>query len=284
MRTLLAAALLALTPAAASAAPAMWEVSDADSKVWLFGSMHALPEGVEWRTPLLDEKLATAELVYFEADIGPLGMVGILLKSLMLGFAGAEKPWTERLTPAENATITRAITPLGLKLSDLGAYPPWVAQTVIDDKVLRETGFDVERGADAVLQGELPKERKAYFESAGEQMDMMSAEGERAQIDRLLRDIANLRQLPSDLRALENAWSSGDVGGLIHEVETDPSIDAAFQQSMLVDRNFSWVSKIKELLAQNQQDLIIVGAAHLAGEQSVTAALEAAGFTVERIQ
>lgn len=283
MRALLAALIVAFAPAA-SAAPAMWEVGDADSKVWLFGSMHALPEGVEWRTQLLNEKVAAADLVYFEADIGPLGMVGIVLKSLMLGFTAAQDPWTQRLTPEETATIAAAIAPLGLTVKDLAAYPPWVAQTVIDDKVLREVGFDVGRGADATLQGELAKEKKAYFESAGEQMDMMGNEPERAQIDRLMRDIANLGKLPDDLRRLEKAWSSGDVGGLIGEIGEDPSIDAAFRQSMITDRNAAWVATIKGLLAQNQEDLIVVGAAHLVGNESVVALLEAAGLTVTRIQ
>ena len=41
---------IAATPTVVSAAPAIWEVSDSDSKVWLFGSVHVLPPAIAWRT------------------------------------------------------------------------------------------------------------------------------------------------------------------------------------------------------------------------------------------
>jgi len=101
LRARLAAAILVLTPTAAGAAPAMWEVSDADSKIVLLGSMHVLPKDLDWRTPLLDETMKSSEQVYFEADIGPLGQVGIILKSLALGFTNAQNPSTQRLSATE---------------------------------------------------------------------------------------------------------------------------------------------------------------------------------------
>jgi uncharacterized protein len=59
-------AVLATTLAAASsatAAPAIWKVSDEDSSVWLFGSIHMLPEGVEWRTEIFDNLLDEADRI-----------------------------------------------------------------------------------------------------------------------------------------------------------------------------------------------------------------------------
>src|SRR3569832_777584 len=93
----LLALLLTAAPVAASAAPAMWEVSDADSKVWLFGSVHVLPSGLAWRTPVLDDAMKQSSLVYFEADIGPLGQLGIVLKAMLQGFI-AKDDWFSALT------------------------------------------------------------------------------------------------------------------------------------------------------------------------------------------
>src|SRR5213595_2989496 len=39
---------------AASAAPALWKVSDADSEIYLFGNLHALNPAAKWRTPAYD--------------------------------------------------------------------------------------------------------------------------------------------------------------------------------------------------------------------------------------
>lgn len=57
-RVLVAASALLATVAPASAAPALWQVSDADSKIWLFGSFHLLPPSTEWRTDILERTMA----------------------------------------------------------------------------------------------------------------------------------------------------------------------------------------------------------------------------------
>src|SRR5689334_11682507 len=54
---------------AADAAPALWVVRDADSEIYLFGTLHALSPDARWRTPLYDRALANADTVWFEADL-----------------------------------------------------------------------------------------------------------------------------------------------------------------------------------------------------------------------
>ncbi|HEY9218651.1 MAG TPA: TraB/GumN family protein, partial [Phenylobacterium sp.] len=56
----------------AAAAPAMWVVRDADSEIFLFGTMHALKPGLDWRTPAYDAAYAKAKAVWFEAEADPI--------------------------------------------------------------------------------------------------------------------------------------------------------------------------------------------------------------------
>ena len=58
-----ATALLAIGSAAEARAPqvarpALWEVSDPDTKVYLFGTIHLLPAAMKWRSAKLDEALS----------------------------------------------------------------------------------------------------------------------------------------------------------------------------------------------------------------------------------
>jgi uncharacterized protein YbaP (TraB family) len=278
---LLVAAVVA--PAGALAAPAMWKVSDSDSSVWLFGSIHVLPPGVDWRTPAFDAVLAKAETVYFEADVGPLGQLGIIIKSLQSGITGSP-PWLEKLTPEQSERLTAAITPLGLTRDQLGAYAPWLAEAEIEDKVLSAEGFSMTLGVDPSLQAEIAKERKAYFETAGEQMDMLAAAPLDAQISRLMAAVDDVANMPRELRDMANSWSAGRIDELAVEMQNDPTMDEGFTKSLVLDRNARWVETVKGLLSGNHEDLIVVGAGHLAGKGSVVDLLANAGFTVKRIQ
>ena len=275
--------VLALT-GTANAAPALWEVSDADSKVWLFGSMHVLPPTITWRTPAIETALTEAEQVYFEADIGPLGQIGIMLKGIGMAFNAPKTPWTDKLTASQTQTLAAAIEPLGLTMPQLAAYAPWLAEGVVEDKVMTGMGFRGNLGVDATLQAELPKEKKAFFESAGQQIDMMGADSEEVQIRRLLAAIAEIDKMPAQLDSLAEAWASGNDAAITAQMADDPGLDQAFEKTMLLDRNQKWTTAISALLAQNHQDLIVVGAAHLVGDGSVTDLLGKAGFTVRRIQ
>jgi len=268
----------------------MWEVSDGDSKVWLFGSMHLVPPGTEWRTALFDETLAKADKVYFEADVGPWGILGATIWMLKSGFNNAQHPWLPTLTADETQKLTDAITPLGMKLDSLGAYEPWLAAMLIEQKALEvptagstTPAAKTVAGPDMVVEGELVPERKAYFETVAQQLNMMSALPRDQQITSLMATLDDLHGSSGQLDAMTSDWSTGNTDALIKLIASDPETSGAMADTMLYGRNRNWIPVIDGMLKQNQQDLIIVGAAHLVGDGSVTDLLSKAGFTVTRI-
>ncbi|MEP6898336.1 MAG: TraB/GumN family protein, partial [Rhodanobacter sp.] len=61
--------------------------------------------------------------------------------------------------------------------------------------------------------------------------------------------------------------------------QTEPKL----YQRLLVQRNQAWAAKIATMLQQPGTIFIAVGAAHLAGPDSVQAQLESHGVTVEQL-
>ena len=53
----------------AAADPAMWVVKDADSTVYLLGTIHVLKPGVQWRSEKLDAALKSSDEFWMEADL-----------------------------------------------------------------------------------------------------------------------------------------------------------------------------------------------------------------------
>ena len=61
-RALIALLLMIGLAAPAAAAPAMWRISDDDSQVWLFGSVHAFNTRVKWRTSAFNKALKDGDV------------------------------------------------------------------------------------------------------------------------------------------------------------------------------------------------------------------------------
>lgn len=288
MRPLLAAAAIALFATAAEAAPAIWEARDADSRVVIFGSVHALPPDLEWRTPLLDEAMADAALVYFETDIGPLGMTALAIKILVQQFRTMREPWLDRLTNEQLDTLIEAIGPLGISLEEVAITPPWVVAMQLTDLAMRmdEMGGTMEMasGVESVLQWELPKERKGYFETPGQQFDMLAGGTIDEQIGQLFMTIeqGGIGGGDEDLGTIVRAWAAGEPDKL--EMVPKSADEAAVLDLLITQRNRNWIPTIETMLRDNQENLIVVGAGHLAGEDSVLDLLGEAGYTVTRIQ
>jgi uncharacterized protein YbaP (TraB family) len=251
--------------------------------VWLFGSIHVLPKDTNWRTPEFDDILARAEQVYFEADIGPLGQITLVINSIRMGFA-AKTEWLATLSTEQQMKLEAAVTPLGLSVEQLAGYQPWLAEAMVEEKLIETLGYSPSLGVDPVLQGELPKEKKAYFETVGEQMALLGAHPLDKQVQRLMVTVDGIADLPKQMADMTAAWVAGDTEALGKQIEDDPTMDESFTQALVLDRNGNWLKSIEGLLADNHQDLIVVGAGHLAGDGSLVDLLGQAGFTVKRIQ
>jgi uncharacterized protein YbaP (TraB family) len=288
MRVLLAVLLLIFCTVAAKADPAMWEARDADSRIVLFGSVHALPESLVWRTPALDAAMEASEHVYFETDIGPRGLLALTVKMTVAMFQTSSTPWLHLLTDEELARLEIAVAPLGLTLEAAGQTPPWLLSMQLAGQQMAETDnaageYTFDAGVEWTLQWELLPDEKAYFETPIEQFDMIAAGTIEEQVEALLATLGETAG-GDELDRLVAAWASGDVETVAGMMTPRNEAEAAALKLLLHDRNQRWMPQIEKLLAENREDLIVVGAAHLAGEGSVLDLLDRAGYTVTRIQ
>ncbi|WP_375450310.1 TraB/GumN family protein [uncultured Devosia sp.] len=281
---LLAAALALLCALPASAAPALWQVSDGDSRIWLFGSFHVLPPALEWRTPAFDKVLAGADKVYFEADVGDAAQASIVTRTFEIGMNALGTTLSSQLQPADADMLRSTIAEMQLPMGMLQAMKPWLATTTISSAALIAAGYDPTRGVDMLLQKQLPKERQAFFESAEEQLGFLASAPEDEQISMLTDTLKQLHALSGMTDDMVAAWSDGVPEQLGAIFMQDSAGYDGFVQRLIYDRNNTWSNKIEAMLAANEQNFIVVGAGHLIGDGSVVDLLERQGHRVKRLQ
>ena len=127
-RALIALALLAAPAAQAQtvkdADPALWVVKDADTTVYLFGTVHALKPGLSW----FDEAVKAAfdksdELVLEMVEPDAATMQGLILKT---GVNLEGPTLTERLPADKREAFARAAADSGVPAVALDRFDPWL--------------------------------------------------------------------------------------------------------------------------------------------------------------
>ncbi|MDB5612587.1 MAG: TraB/GumN family protein [Devosia sp.] len=278
-----AVAALGLT-APALADPGIWEVRDGDSAIWLFGSFHILPDGLQWRTELFDKVLADADKVVFETDIGPAAMAQVGAAAFARGIYTDGTLLTDVISPDLEASMRQHAEAIGLPLGPVLAMKPWMAANAISVAALAAEGY-AEEGVEFVLQPELAPERMQFLETGDQQLDVLAGAPEAEQIAMLESTLDDMATLPKVMDKMLGSWADGTPERLAEMFKTEMGgFETAFIERLLYARNRNWMAPLETMLADNQENLVVVGAAHLIGDGSVLDLLEKAGYEVERIQ
>lgn len=287
VRLAVAAALAALSlPATAQGdgrRPPLFVVEDGDSRVYLLGSVHVLPDGALPLPPHVEAAYADASVLAFELDLDEAAAGA----QTMIAGAMDEETLAEALTADQRAVVSDAVAALGMPAGALDGFEPWFVGLTYGVGVLQRSGFRVEAGGvDAhffARAGADGKERVA-FETVALQTAAFDDLPTEAQVTFLLESVAlSPDSSAAQFQGLLDAWAAGDDDGLaalMNDNLTQPEVFDA----LLVGRNRAWVPQIEALLARDGENaLVVVGAGHLVGPQSVVAMLREAGYAVERL-
>ncbi len=278
--------LLLLLPAVAIARPALWVVKGADTTIYLFGTVHLLPNDTAWHYPALDKAMADSQTLYIEvADDNPANMATLVFQYGM----DTEHPLPILLKPAEllqlNAAANKAGVPGGMPT--LSMMRPWLAALTLATAPLMKTGtrLDPEHGVDKQLKAQATGADKQVLglETAEQQIRFLADMPQSVELAFLRSSIRDVGKGTIELTELIDAWKNGDVATIARlEDEDIRQTEPKLYERLLVQRNGIWAGKIAAMLQQPGTIFIAVGAAHLAGPDSVQAQLQKLGIDAVR--
>ena len=282
-RLLCAIATLTLAGPAV-AAPAIWEVRDDDSAIWLFGSISSVPEGMEWHTQFFDDLLAGANKVVFESDTGREKSGTIGAAALAHGLYTDGTLLTDLLDSDTELTLRQAVERTGAPFGVIQPMRPWFAASVIYVGTQVAYGFGDPNVADQI-QSALPSERRLFLETIEEALSLMDDIPDDEQLAMLDATLAELDTIPKKTGKLASNWAAGTPENVAKAFLWDASgFSQAFAERVVYPRHRRWVGDIEAMLRSNQENLIIVGTANLIGDQGLIDLLSDAGYSVERVQ
>ena len=272
------------TAAPAVGAPALWRVADDDTTIYLFGTVHLLPEGLNWYGPEIARALtSSSELVTEIADDAAMAaeMQQLIATRAML----PEGENVRSLMSAENkAKYEAALAAMGVPAEAFDRFKPWMAAMTLSMLPLIQQGYNPEQGVEKTLmrQAGAPAARGA-LETAAQQIDIFDNLPQETQLRYLAEVVEQAPQMKAMIDAMVAEWAKGDADALariMNQNLTDPML----ADRLLYDRNRNWAAWIDDRLDRPGTVFVAVGAGHLAGANSVQEALAARGITVSRVQ
>lgn len=270
-------------PQAQGDGPALWVIRDADSTLYLFGTVHVLRPTTAWGSAKVDAAFDASQNVIFEisnpddqAAIQPLiGQYGV----------SPDRPLSSLLTPEELADLNEAAQSIGASAAQLDPLRPWLAGLTLSVAPLMRAGYDPRSGVETILKARAEAAGKPIsgFETIDEQVRILATLSEDTQVAFLRATLEGFENATTELDGLVSAWATGDVEG-IERLGVDEMRAASEEvyQALLARRNANWADQIQTLLAGSGTTFIAVGSAHLAGDDSVQEILEDRGVTVTR--
>ena len=279
----LAALALASCSKPADVRPALWLVEGPNGqKAWLFGTIHALPQPVNWHSPTVDAALDQSDSLLLEvANIEDDSKTAQAFAALAT--SPGLPPLAQRVPGDLRDELDAAFKADHFAPGDLDRYESWAAALMLQNAAMAAGQSDSANGIDRALVRGYSKPVEE-FEGAAAQLAIFDRLPEPAQRALLAAALTRPGEEQANLRKLEQAWARGDIALIDAETEAEFRDYPDLRDALLVARNRAWSARLGTDLARGKHPFVAVGLAHLVGRDGLPALLTARGYKVTRIQ
>lgn len=266
-----------------AAHPALWKVFDADTTIYLFGTVHALPANIDW----YDGKVADSfehsqELVTEILEGGGDNVQSAILAKAMLPEG---KILRGLMSDTQRTAYEQALSREGLPADALDRYKPWWAAVFLATMPILKQGFDPKNGVEASLDARAKglSHPHSALETTEYQLGLFDSLPQDVQLRYLSEVLRTMPEANNEFAGMIEAWEKGDadeLARLMNQDEDEPEL----MEKLLYARNKAWAEWIRARLDRPGTVFIAVGAGHLAGQGSVQDDLRAMGIASVRVQ
>ena len=267
-------------PPGAVPGPALWRVGDADSTIYLFGTVHALPQDKQWFDARIERAFNASDELVTEVDLSDQSASAVAMQSAAMLPEGTSLRGL--MTPENKQQFEAALIGLGLPVEALDRMEPWMASLTMSLLPLLRQGYQTESGVEMALSARAGDKPRDALETVAQQIDLFDGMPTDAQLTFLDKAVEAMPKAKVSLDAMVAEWIEGDADSLAELLNAELD-DPVLYARLLTQRNANWAGWIEQRLAQPWTVFIAVGAGHLAGADSVQRQLARRGLKVERV-
>ncbi len=262
----------------------LWEVSSEKATLFLLGTVHLLKPGTHTVSPAAEAAFQQAQTILLEVDLDEAESpeAGKLFSRMALL---RDETIEDKISSETLALLVEKTEAMGLPFDRLRSFKPWFLSLTLTLIKLQTLGFDPKHGIDRYFfdkAKQADKEIRA-LETVEYQLDRFAGLPDRIQEQLLLQTLQELDDLEEEMEQMVEAWSRGEVEVLEELTQESFKEFPGLYQRLIVERNKNWLLKIEPILNRPGTTMVVVGALHLVGSESVVELLEKQGYTVKQL-
>jgi uncharacterized protein len=262
--------------------PALWVVKDADTTIYLFGTVHILKPGMGWFDEAVKDAFDKSDRLVLELVEPPAAESQAIFMKVALDQTG--KTLRSKLADADRAIYDGAMGKVGLPVETLDPFDPWAAAVTMQVMAMTKSGFDLNSGVEKQLTAAANAAKKPIegVETMAYQLGIFDSLSEADQIAFLNESTKGIDDLGPAMDQLVSLWAQPDPEGLatlMNQGFSNPRLYTA----LLTNRNANWAKWVDTQMKRPATIFMAVGAGHLSGPTSLPNLLAAYGITAQRV-
>ena len=258
-----------------------WAVKGQHNTVYFLGSVHMLKAADRELPPEIMRAYAQSKTLVMELNLSDVNADALLGAGLESATLPAGQSLAEVIGPDLYRVLLAHAEPLGLDPDMLAHFRPWFAALLLEQLSLAQAGFDASTGVDLQLTKRAEQDHKPIvaLETVAEQLGIFASLSREQQREYLRSTLHELDTASTDTANLVQAWQHGDTAALARLLRAASADSPTLFRMLTTDRNRKWLPTITALLSDDHDDLVIVGALHLIGNDGLIELLKRAGYS-----
>ena len=274
------------TASGVQAESSVWAVSSSKTTVYLAGSFHMLrasdyPLPAEFFTAYQDSRK-----IIFEVPPGEMESPEYMEMFLSAAIYNDGTTLKEHITSAAYTKAESFYKERNYPLEQYLLFKPTFFVMTLTVLEMNKIGADPKKGIDYFFKNKAMQDGKVTgsLETVDQQISILTSVDANAGSDQILETIEELKQLEVKLGEHLAAWRKGDEAKMEELYIKGLMAYQKLYQTLIVDRNNKWVKDIEGYLNGLGNTMVVVGAAHLVGDNGLVNLLRKLGYKVVKLQ
>ena len=262
----------------------IWSVANRKNVIYLLGSVHFLSSESFPLADAIEKAYIHSNKVVFETDMATFNDPAFQARTATLGLLPEGQTLQHYISKQTYSSLVKKVEKLGVSMELFGRFRPWLCALTLAGMELQRLGLNPNYGVDNYYfnKARLDGKEVSFLESVDDQLRLFTAMNKMQEESFLKQTLEDLDVLEAKLSELIEAWASGDTESLGSIVELGFKGHPEIYKRMVVQRNRNWVTRINDLIQKGDNALVIVGAAHLVGNENVLSLLRRRGYKIEQ--